>query len=168
MKTLKGFIGILSVVLVAVFVAAAQTNLTSLDGARINVEAQTGKVVVLAIGASWLPLSNKQAEFTNTLAKKYAGRDVVFYFVATDSANAGSKNFASSENIRKFATGSKLTVTVVRDPDGVATLRKFNVEQVPSFVILDKNGHEAGEPFGGIDPKYDITIPISKAIDKLL
>ena len=168
MKTLKGFIAILSITLASVLAASAQTNLTSLDGTRINVEGQNGKVVVLAVGASWLPLSNKQAEFTNALAKKYAGRDVVFYFIATDSANAGSKNFASNDAIRKFATGNKLTVTVLRDPDGAATLKRFNVEQMPSFVILDKNGHETGEPFGGIDPKYDITIPISKAIDKLL
>ena len=168
MKTLKGFIAILSITFAAVFAISAQTNLTSLDGTRVNVEGQNGKVVVLAIGASWLPLSNKQAEFTNALAKKYAGRNVVIYFVATDSLNAGSKNFASNDSIRKFATGNKLTVTILRDADGAATLRKFNVEQVPSFVILDKSGHEAGEPFGGIDPKYDITIPISKAIDKLL
>ncbi len=170
MKTLKGFIAILSITFAAAFAASAQTNLISLDGTRVNVEGQNGKVVVLAIGASWLPLSNKQAEFTNALAKKYAGKDVVVYFVATDSANAGSKNFASSESIRKFATGNKLNVTVLRDPDGASTLKKFDVEQVPSFVILDKTGNQVGEPIGGIDPtgKYDITIPISKTIDKLL
>ncbi len=110
----------------------------------------------------------KQAEFTNALAKKYAGKNVVFYFVATDSANAKSKNFANNDSIRKFATANKLTATVLRDPDGAATLKKFNVEQVPSFVILDKSGRQIGDPFGGIDPKYDITIPISKAIDRLL
>ncbi len=168
MKTLKGFIAILSITFAAVFAASAQTNLTSLDDTRINVEGHNGKVVVLAIGASWLPLSNKQADFINALAKKYAGKNVVFYFIATDSANAGSKNFATADTIRKFATTNKLSVTVLRDPDGAATLRKFNVEQVPSFVILDKSGRMAGEPFGGIDPKYDVTIPISKAIDKLL
>lgn len=170
MKTLKGFIAILSITFAAAFAASAQTNLTSIDGTSVNVEDQNGKIVVLAIGASWLPLSNKQAEFTNALAKKYADRDVVFYFVITDSANAGSKNFASSDAIRKFATGNKLTVSVLRDPDGAATLKKFNVEQVPSFVVLDKNGKQVGEPIGGIDPtgKYDITIPISKTIDKLL
>ena len=170
MKTVKGFIAILSITLAVVFAASAQTNLTSLDGTRVNVEGQNGKVVVLAIGASWLPLSNKQAEFTNALAKKYAGKDVVFYFVVTDSANSSSKNFASVESIRRFATGNKLNVSVLRDPDGAATLKKFNVEQVPSFVILDKNGKQIGEPIGGIDPtgKYDITVPISKIIDKLL
>ena len=61
---------------------------TSLDGDRIDVEAQKGKVVVMAIGASWLPLSEDQAGTVNKLARKYAGRDdVVFYFIATDSYN---------------------------------------------------------------------------------
>ena len=168
MKTLKGLIIILTSTLAAGLTATAQTNLTSLDGARVDVEGQTGKVVILAIGASWLPLSNKQAEFTNALAKKYAGRDVVVYFVAVDSLSTSSKNFANNDSLRKFVTSSKLSVTVLRDADGSATLKKFNVEQVPSFVILDKAGRLVGEPFGGIDPKYDITIPISKAIDKLL
>ena len=170
MKTLKGFLAILALTLAGVFTASAQTNLTSLDGTRVNVEGQTGKVVVMAIGASWLPLSNKQAEFTNALAKKYSGRDVAFYFVATDSANVGSKNFASIDAIRKFATGNRLSVPLLRDPDGAATLRKFHVDQVPSFVILDKNGKQFGQPIGGIDPsgKYDVTIQISKIIDSLL
>ena len=168
MKTLKSVIVSLSLVLGIALAVSAQTNLTSLDGSRVNVEGQPGKVVVLAIGASWLPLSDKQAEFTNALAKKYAGKNVVFYFVATDSSNAKSKNFASNDAILKFAAENKLTATILRDSDGAATLKKFNVEQVPSFVILDKSGKQVGEPFGGIDPKYDITIPISKMINKVM
>ena len=170
MKTLKGFTAILGIVLTFSFAALAQTNLTSLDGTRVDVEGQNGKVVVLAIGASWLPLSNRQAEVANALAKKYAGKNVVVYFIATDSANAKSKNFAANDAIRKFAFANKLTVTVLRDSDGAATLRKYKVEQVPSFVILDKNGNQVGEPFGGIDPdpKRDPTISISKMIDGIM
>lgn len=154
--------------LAAALVMSAQTNLISLDGSRVNVEGQAGKVVVMAIGASWLPLSDKQAEFTNALAKKYAGRNVVFYFVATDSLNPKSKNFAANDTIQRFSAENKLTATVLRDSDGAATFKKFNIEQVPSFIVLDKSGKQIGEPFGGIDPKYDITIPISKVIDRLL
>lgn len=168
MKTLKSVIVTLSLVIATAICVSAQTNLTSLDGSRVNVEGQSGKVVVLAIGASWLPLSSKQTEFTNALAKKYAGKSVVFYFVATDSQNAKSKNFATNDMVQKFATDNKLTAAILRDSDGAATLKKFNVEQVPSFVILDKTGKQVGDPFGGIDPKFDITIPISKVIDKLL
>ncbi|MEP6947498.1 MAG: TlpA disulfide reductase family protein [Acidobacteriota bacterium] len=168
MRTLRGFAAIAAIVVMTAFAASAQTNLTTLDGASVNIQSQNGKVVVLAIGAGWLPLSEQQAGFANTLAKRYAGKNVVVYFVLTDSNRPGSKNYASNDDLRKFASDRKLSVTVLRDPDGAATLKKFRVEQVPSFVILNRSGALAGEPFGGIDPKYDITIAISKAIDGLL
>lgn len=150
------------------FAVSAQATLSSLDGAKINIEGQKGKVVILALGASWLPLSGKQAEFTTALAKKYAGRNVVVYFVATDSISPKSKNYAANADIQRFATTSKLTVPVLRDSDGALTLKRYSIDQLPSFVILDKNGNQSGDPFGGIDPKYDITVPISKAVDRLL
>ncbi len=165
---IKSFIAVVGLLVVSAVAISAQASLSSLDGGRVDLEAERGKVVILAIGASWLPLSGKQAEYTNMLAKRYAGKNVVVYFVATDSTATKSKNFASNEDIAKFVAGSKLTVPVLRDPDGAVTLKKFSVDQLPSFVILDKQGNVSGTPFGGIDPKFDITVPISKAVDKLL
>lgn len=168
MRTIKYSAAISIAMVVFALSAFAQTSLMGLDGSRVDVQAQRGKVVILAVGASWLPLSGKQADFANSLAKRYAGRDVAIYFVLTDSTVPKSKNFASSDDIKKFATANKLTVTVLRDGDGVATLKKFDIDQLPSFVILDKNGNRVGEALGGIDPKFDITVPISRAVDKLL
>jgi thiol-disulfide isomerase/thioredoxin len=168
MKTIKFLFAMCVIAAASVFSVAAQTPLVGLDGGRVDVQGQRGKVVILALGASWLPLSAKQAEYTNSLARKYSGRDVVVYFVSTDSTAPKSKNFASNDDIKKFATTNKLSVTVLRDSDGVATLKKFNIDQIPSFVILDKNGNMVGDAFGGIDPKYDITVPISRAVDKIL
>jgi hypothetical protein len=169
MRTLKGFI--LGFALTAAMsIAANAQTLTSIDGMSVDVSNQKGKVVVLAVGAAWLPLSAKQADYTNALAKKYAGRNVAFYFVVTDSANGSSKNFTSTDGIRKFGTANRLSVPVLLDPDGAATMRRYEIDQVPSFVILDKNGARAGEPISGIDStgRYDISIPLSKAIDRLL
>ncbi len=169
MKNIKSILAVFGLLVVFSFAVSAQAvNLTSLDGEKVNVTGQNGKVVVLAVGATWLPLSKDQAVIINKLAKKYAGRDVVIYFVVTDSANAKSKNFASNEEIGAFATKNKLGVTTLRDSDGLLTLKKFAVDQLPSFVILDKTGKSIGEPYGGIDPESDISIPISKAIDKIL
>ncbi len=168
MKTLKTFALVSGLFVALTFKAAAQTSLPRLDGGTVDVEAQNGKVVVLAIGASWLPLSSKQAEYTNTLAKKYAGKNVVFYYVVTDSTNAKSKNYASDEAVRKFVAANKLSIPILRDSDGASVLKKFKVDQVPSFLILDRTGDQAGEAFGGIDPKFDITVPVSKKIDSLL
>lgn len=169
MKNIKSILAVFGLLIAFSFAAQAQAvSLTSLDGEKVNITGQTGKVVVLAVGATWLPLSKDQAVIINKLAKKYAGKDVVIYFVATDSANAKSKNFASNEEISAFATKNKLGVKTLRDSDGLLTLKKFAIDQLPSFVILDKTGKSIGEPFGGIDPESDISIPISKAIDKIL
>lgn len=153
---------------VSAFTVSAQTSLTALNGSKVDIQGQSGKVVILAIGASWLPLSDKQAEFSNILSRKYAGKNVVVYFVMTDSTSPRSKNYASDEDLQKFATSNKLTATVLRDPDGAQTLKKFGIDQLPSFVVLDKSGNRSGQPFGGIDPKFDVTVPISKVVDSLL
>lgn len=166
-KLFFGTLAILSILVFAAF-AAAQTSLSSLEGGRVDIQAQKGKVVILAIGASWLPLSSKQVESTNALAKKYAGSEVVIYFIATDSTSPKSKNYASNEDLKRFAASNKLSVGMLRDPDGAGTLKKFSIDQIPSFVILDKQGNLAGAPFGGIDPKGDFTPAISRMVDSLL
>ena len=170
MRNINVFFSALALTVILSAAAFSQVSLTSIDGSRVDVENQTGRVVVLAIGAAWLPLSAKQAEFTNAIAKKYAGKNVVVYFVATDSANPKSKNFASTDMLRKFGAANKLNVTILHDPDGAATLKKFKIDQVPTFIILDKSGKLASEQFGGIttDAKFDISVPIAKVIDKLL
>src|SRR6476660_1924944 len=121
MKTIKSSLAIVSVTLLLAAGAFAQTMLTSLDGSHVDVESQRGKVVVLSVGAAWLPLSNKQAEYTNAIAQQYASKNVVVYFVATDSANPKSKNYASPEALRAFATANKRNVPVLHDPDGAVT-----------------------------------------------
>jgi peroxiredoxin len=169
MKNIKSILTILSFVFAfSMAISAQAVTLTSLDGEKVNVQGQKGKVVVLAIGASWLPLSNQQAVTINKLAKKYAGRDVVFYFVTTDSTSAKSKNYANDDMIRKFATSNKLNVPVLRDSDGAITLKKFGIDQLPSYVILGKDGKPATESYVGIDPKTDITLAISQEIDEIL
>jgi len=170
MKTIKVFIALFSLTFVLSVASFGQTSLSSIDGGSVDLQAQTGKVVIMAIGASWLPLSDKQVEYTNKLAKKYAGKNVVIYFVAIDSVNAKSKNYATNEGLRGFATQNKLTVPILRDPEGAVTLKRFKVDQIPSFVILDKSGNVVSEQFGGIttDTKFDVSVPIAKVVDKLL
>ena len=171
MKNIKSILTILGFVFVfSLAISAQAVTLTSLDGETVNVQGQKGKVVVLAIGASWLPLSNQQAVFINKLSKKYAGRDVVFYFITTDSTSVKSKNYADDATIRKFVSSNKLSVPVLRDSDGAITLKKFGIDQLPSFVILGKDGKPATESFVGIDvdPKTDIISAISREIDEIL
>ena len=173
MNKIKSIFAVLTLTIavsISAFTQSQNVSLPSLDGETVSLNNQKGKVIVLALGASWLPLSKNQVIVINKLSKKYAGRDVVFYFVATDSTSVKSKNYASKEQIETFATRNKLIIPILRDSDGLLELKKFGVDQLPSFVIIDKQGVQAAEPYGGLTPEAELELvtQISQRIDKIL
>ena len=139
-------------------------SLPSIDGDNVTSQSVRGEVVVLAFGASWLPLSRNQMEGVKKLADQYAGRGVTVYWVSVDSENMKSKNFVSNDQLRELAR--KYKVTILRDPDGVLS-KKMGVDQVPSIVIIDKQGNIAGS-MGGMDPNANLTTQLSARLDKIL
>ena len=141
-------------------------SLHSIDGQTITSESLRGEVVVLAFGASWLPLSKAQLQGIRKLADEYSDRGVVVYWVSTESEDQKSKNFASDEQLRGFAQKYGLKVTVLRDPDG-STSKKFGIDQLPSIVIIDKQGN-ASEPIGGLDPNGNLANQLASRLDKVL
>ena len=141
-------------------------SLHSIDNQTITSDSLRGEVVVLAFGASWLPLSKAQLQGVRKLADEYSDRGVVVYWVSTESEDPKSKNFASNDQLRAFAQKYGLKVTVLRDPDGV-TSKKFGIDQLPSIVILDKQGN-ASEPIGGLDPNGNLASQLASRLDKVL
>jgi len=142
-------------------------SLRSIDGQTVSSNSLRGEIVVLAFGASWLPLSKTQLQGVRKFADEYSNRGVVVYWVSTESENSGSKNFASDDQLRAFAEKYGLKVTVLRDPDG-AVSKKFGVDQLPSIVILDKEGNISGGPIGGLDPNGNLAGQLASRLDKLL
>ncbi|HTG86176.1 MAG TPA: TlpA disulfide reductase family protein [Pyrinomonadaceae bacterium] len=142
-------------------------SLRSIDGQTVSSQSVKGEVVVLAFGASWLPLSKTQLQGVRKLADEYSNRSVVVYWVSTESDDAKSKNFASDQQLKSFAQKYGLNVTVLRDPDGVVS-KKFGVDQLPSIVILDKEGNISGPPIGGLDPLGNLAAQLAPRLDKLL
>jgi len=143
-----------------------QFSLRSIDGQTITSDSLRGEVVVLAFGASWLPLSKTQLQGVRKLADEYSDRGVVVYWVSTESEDPKSKNFASDDQLRAFAQKYGLKVTVLRDPDG-AVSKKFGIDQLPSIVIIDKQGN-ASEPIGGLDPNGNLASQLASRLDKVL
>jgi peroxiredoxin len=146
--------------------ATVNFSLHTADGQTITSDSLRGEVVVLAFGASWLPLSKAQLQGVRKLADEYSDRGVVVYWVSTESEDPKSKNYASDDNLRAFAQKYGLKVTVLRDPDGT-TSKKFGVDQLPSFVIIDKHG-VASEPIGGLDPNGNLASQLAGRLDKVL
>jgi cytochrome c biogenesis protein CcmG, thiol:disulfide interchange protein DsbE len=171
----KRFLAGLTLVLIGCVALAGQTrptgpvefSLRSVDGQTITSESLRGEVVVLAFGASWLPLSKTQLQGVRKLADEYSNRGVVVYWVSTESADPKSKNFASDEQLRAFSQKYGLKVTVLRDPDGVVS-KKVGIDQLPSIIILDKQGNIAGGPIGGLDPNGNLAGQLASQLDKIL
>lgn len=163
--------GLLSVSLAVVAFAQGrgpvQFSLRSIDGQTVTSESLRGEVVVLAFGASWLPLSKAQLQGIRKLADQYSDRGVVVYWVSTESEDPKSKNFASDEQLRAFAQKYGLKVTVLRDPEGQVS-KKMGIDQLPSLIILDKQGNIVGEPVGGLDAAGNVVGQLSDRLQKIL
>jgi peroxiredoxin len=171
---LKAFTVVFVLVLAGSTIVFSQKNdgpvdfsMRSVDGQTISAESLRGEVVVLAFGASWLPLSRAQLQGIRKLADEYSNRSVVVYFVSTESEDEKSKNFASDAQLRAFANKYGLKVTVLRDPDGTIS-KGMGVDQLPSIIILDKQGNVNGEPIRGLDPNGNLAAQLASRLDKIL
>ncbi len=146
-------------------------SLRTVDGGGVTSEMLRGDVVVLAFGASWLPLSRTQVQGVQKLADEYAARDVRVYWVSTDSESPKSKNYATDGQLRDFARRNGLKVAVMRDPDG-ELFKRMGVErnQLPAIVVLDKAGNIAATPIGGFDPdpEHSLIAQLAPLLTKLL
>jgi len=139
------------------------------DGGEITSDMLRGDVVVLAFGASWLPLSREQVRGVQELADEFEARNVRVYWVSTDSDKSGSKNYASDDQLRAFARKHGLKAAVLRDPDG-AFFKRLGVpgNQLPAIVLLDRGGAVNVPSIGGLDPESKLVRDLSPRLNSLL
>ncbi|HVG33567.1 MAG TPA: redoxin domain-containing protein [Pyrinomonadaceae bacterium] len=142
-------------------------SLRAVDGQRVSSDEVRGQVVVLAFGASWLPITRKQVQGIRKLADTYSAHGVIVYWVSTDSEKPSSRNYASDDQLRAFARKYDLNLTILRDPEGKVS-KQFGVDQIPAVVILDKQGEVYGEPINGLDPEGNLDDKLAKPLDALL
>lgn len=142
-------------------------SMHSIDGQTVTSESLRGEVVVMAFGASWLPLSRTQLQGVRKLADEYSGRGVVVYWVSTESVDPKSKNFASDAQLRDFSNKYALKVTILRDPDGVIS-KKLGIDQLPAIIILDKQGNRFEDPITGLDPNGNLAGQLGSKLDRIL
>ena len=144
-------------------------RLRTADGGEISSDMLRGDLVVLAFGASWLPLSREQVKGVQELADEFGARNVRIYWVSTDSDSPKSKNYATDSQLRDFAKKNGLKIAVLRDPDGTL-FKQVGVpsNQLPAVVILDRQGNVSGTPMGGLDPKRNLLDVLSPKLNMML
>lgn len=151
--------GALVNLILASVISAQGDSYAQLGGGRVELSSHRGGVVVLAVGAYWLPFAKGQAETLSSLRTKHRAESVHIYFILTDRAET------TDAALTEFARDSKLTVPILRDPKGILTERLFKPGQMPAYIVIGKDGKVVGKALTGFDTKSDMVPVLNKLIE---
>lgn len=147
----------------AIAAQAPNITLTGVDGSNFSLASNKGKVIVLSFGATWVPMTSKELPALQKLVSAHPKAS--FYWVSTNSAKAGEKNFAADADLQAFAAKNGLRIPVLRDADKAA-YRALGLTSLPSLIVIDQAGniklkHEGFDP-DQADPFGDVTQAINQ------
>ncbi len=152
---------LLALLLNSAIAQAPNISLRGVDGSSFSLADNKGKVIVLSFGATWVP--TKELPALQKLASAHAKAS--FYWVSTNSAKAGEKNYAADADLQAFAAKNGLKIPVLRDADRAA-YRALGLTSLPSLIVIDQAGnvklkHEGFDP-DQADPFGDVTQAINQ------
>ncbi len=108
---------------------APQVKLTTLDGKRYDLNALTGKVVVINLWFIGCSPCRKEIPRLNELVNEFSRQPVVFLALTFDSA----------ETLRAFLKQNSFEYQIVPDADEIINAQ-FNASLFPTHIVIDQNG----------------------------
>jgi thiol-disulfide isomerase/thioredoxin len=115
-------------------------TVTGLDGKKLRLASLKGKLLILDFWATWCVPCRLQHPLYETLRQRFGARgDVIFLEMNSDE---------DQSVVEPFLTAEKWDKTVYFE-DGLARL--FNVMNIPSTILIGKNGRLASR-MDGFDP----------------
>ncbi|MBL8172623.1 MAG: TlpA family protein disulfide reductase [Acidobacteria bacterium] len=167
MKKMAGWAALTCVLWMTIGLAQAQVSLRNLNGGAVSLADLQGKVVVLSFGGTWVPLASKELPALQKVADRFAGRGVQVYWVSINPNKPGARNYASDADLQAFAQKNGLRVSVLRDAEQAA-YREFQLDAVPTVVILDKQGKVARKHVGFNADQGEAYGELIRDLDQLL
>ncbi|MEK7833297.1 MAG: TlpA disulfide reductase family protein, partial [Acidobacteriota bacterium] len=108
---------------------APLVKLTALDGKRYDLNALTGKVVVINLWFIGCSPCRKEIPRLNELVKEFSGKPVVFL----------APSFDSGETLRGFLKTTAFDYQIVPGADQIIN-GQFNASSFPTHIVIDQNG----------------------------
>ena len=129
-------------------------EVTSLDGAKFNLDAMGGRVVLVDFWATWCGPCNEELPEMKRIAKEFAGQPFVMISVSSDKDETAWKEF-----IQKH----EMTWVQYRDDDHKLA-DEFGVTSIPHYFTIDSDGVLTSEMLGsGSDVEGKLKKLIAKA-----
>ncbi|HXU40041.1 MAG TPA: TlpA disulfide reductase family protein [Blastocatellia bacterium] len=164
MTRLNKLLAVIAMLSCSVSIVSAQDfSFGTADGQTVPISSMRGKVVVLLFSGVQDPQRREGLAALESLAKRYQGKDVKVCWVSVNSPSE------LTDVQLKSAGGAAASVTVLRDSNQAA-FKRFSgkLAQLPTIVILDRQGTGVGQPRGGFNPNSDFINDLASTIDGLL
>lgn len=114
----------------SLFLTGSTTSLFCYAEKTLNLNEHKGKVVYLDFWASWCGPCRLSFPFMETLQKSYGSKGLDVVTINLD---------ADTQSAEKFLTELHSRLPVIFDPNGKLA-EQFNVEDMPTSIIIDREG----------------------------
>ena len=158
LKTITICVAIMAIITMTA--RAQDFSFSTPGGQTVTLSSMRGNVVVLLFSGVQDPQRREGLKMLGSLAERYQGKNVKIYWVSVNAPSEMSDN--QLESVSK-------SIPVLRDSGQTAFKRlSGKVAQLPTIVVLDRQGNPFGQPRGGINSNSDILNDLSSTIDGLL
>lgn len=161
MTKLKIFLASIAIISCVGAARAQDFSLTTPAGDAVSGSSMRGKVIVLLFSGIQDPQRREGLKALEALGERFQGKDVKVCWVSVNSATD-----MSNDQLKAAGSGS---IVVLRDANQ-ASFKRFSgkLAQLPTIVVLDRQGNPFGQPRGGFNPNSDFINDLASTIDKLL
>ncbi len=148
---------------IAVTASAQDFSFSTPGGQTVTLSSLRGNVVVLLFSGVQDPQRREGLKALESLADRYQAKNVKVYWVSVNPANE-----VTNDQLKNLSSGAP-SVSVLRDANQAA-FKRFSgkLAQLPTIVVLDREGNPFGQPRGGFNPNSDFINDLSSIIDRLL
>jgi len=155
------FVGLAMIATISAFPINAQdSNFSTLDGQNVPLSSFRGTVVVLLFSGVRDPQRRDGLKALQELSEREKGQNVKICWVSINNETE-----MSNDQLRNIGS-SAASVTILRDANQTA-FKRFKGSQLPTVVVLDKQGNPFGQPRGGFNPNSDFINDLASMIDAL-
>src|SRR5882724_9956650 len=148
---------------IAVTASAQDVSFSTPNGETVTLSSLRGNVVVLLFSGVQDPQRREGLKALASLTERYQGKSVRVYWVSVNPANE-----VTNDQLKNLSSGAP-SVSVLRDANQNA-FKRFSGKraQLPTIVVLDRQGNPFGQPRCGFNPNSDFINDLGWIIDRLL
>ena len=114
-------------------------SLEDLKGKKVDLKGFKGKVIFLNFWATWCGPCKEEMPSMETLYQQFKDRNFVFLAISVD--------YEGSKPVREFIEKNRYTFPVLVDQKS-ETLDIFEVTEIPTTFVIDKQGKMIGKTIG--------------------